>query len=301
MSTAIINKSFPKSKKRLSALVAGCLSLGLSLVGSYSAMAHEHGHKSLETVVAERSDEMKARDQYRHPAETLAFFKVKPGMVVAEALPGGGWYSGILANYLGKDGALYGINYVDSMWARFGFFSEERIAERKAATKGFPEVVAKLSDNGIKTDGYTFETVPASMNGTVDRVLFIRALHNLNRFEEEAGTLTQALNSTYRMLKTGGMVGVVQHEVAESAEDSFATGARGYLKESAVITAFENAGFELIASSDVNKNPKDMPSGDDFVWRLPPSLSGARDDEAKKKAMEAIGESNRMTLLFLKK
>lgn len=297
MSTAMNTNFQSTGKKRLSALLAGCMTLAMS----YSVLAHEHGHKSLEAVVSERSDEMKARDQYRHPAETLEFFKVKPGMVVAEALPGGGWYSGILANYLGKEGALYGINYVDSMWARFGFFSEERIAQRKAATKEFPEVVAKFTDNGIKTDGYTFETVPASMNGKVDRVLFIRALHNLNRFEEEAGTLTQALNSTYRMLKTGGMVGVVQHEVTESAPDASATGARGYLKESDVIAAFENAGFELVASSDINKNPKDTPADDEIVWRLPPSLNGARDDDAKKKAMQAIGESNRMTLLFLKK
>lgn len=290
-----------KTNKFVSAFVAGCLTLSMS----YSALADGHGgdhkQKSLASVVAERSADMKERDKYRNPAETLEFFKVKPGMVVAEALPGGGWYSNILANYLGEDGGLYGINYVDTMWARFGFFSEERIAGRIAATKEFPGKVAEFTSNGITSDGFTFETVPSSMNGTVDRVLFIRALHNLNRFEEEAATLTQALNTTYRMLKTGGMVGVVQHEVDGSVPDAAATGSRGYLKASGVIAAFEEAGFELVASSDINKNPKDKPSNEQIVWRLPPSFNGSKDDPEKKKAMEAIGESNRMTLLFKKK
>jgi predicted methyltransferase len=110
---------------------------------------------------------------FRHPVETLNFFQVKPGMAVAEALPGGGWYSNILANYLGKDGALYGINYVDSMWARFGFFNEEAIAGRIAATKEFPSVVAGFTDNGIKTAGFTFDTVPQELTGKLDRVLFV--------------------------------------------------------------------------------------------------------------------------------
>lgn len=290
------NFSGLKSRKFMSAVIAGCLTLSVS----YSALAHKHGHKSLEDVVAERPAEAKVRDKYRNPAETLKFFQIEPGMVVAEALPGGGWYSNILANYLGKDGALYGINYVDTMWARFGFFSEERIAERIASTKEFPGKVAEFTNNGITSDGFTFGTVPASLNGKVDRVLYVRALHNLNRFEEEAGTLTEALNATYRMLKAGGMVGVVQHEVAESVPDAAAKGDRGYLKASQVIAAFEGAGFKLVSSSDINKNPKDKPANDEIVWRLPPSYFGSRDDEIKKKVLDAIGESNRMTLLFKK-
>ena len=249
---------------------------------------------------AERPADIRQRDAVRHPVETLNFFQVKPGMAVAEALPGGGWYSNILANYLGKDGALYGINYVDSMWARFGFFNEEAIAGRIAATKEFPSVVAGFTDNGIKTDGFTFDTVPQELTGKLDRVLFVRALHNLSRFEDDAGTMTQALKATHQMLKTGGMVGVVQHHVPESVPDESARGNRGYMKASRVKAAFKAAGFELVASSDVNSNPKDKPANDEIVWRLPPSLLGARDDEEKRKAMEAIGESNRMTLLFKK-
>lgn len=286
------------SKKLLITLIASCLALSVT----HTALADGHDHNNdLKSIVAERSADLKARDQYRNPVKTLSFFQVEPGMVVAEALPGGGWYSNILANYLGKDGELYGLNYADDMWTKFGFFSEERIAQRIAATKEFPSMVAEFTDNGIKSDGFTFETVPSSLNGKVDRVLYIRAMHNLSRFEKEAGTLTQALNTTYRMLKAEGMVGVVQHEVDESVPDASAAGSRGYLKESAVIAAFEEAGFELLAKSDVNKNPKDKPGADQIVWRLPPSLNGSRNDEEKKKAMLAIGESNRMTLLFKKK
>jgi len=275
-------------------LVSGCLSLTLST----TALAHEHS--PLEQVIAQRSDEQKQRDQFRHPADTLEFFQIKPGMVVAEALPFGGWYSRILARYLGEKGTLYGINYVDSMWARFGFFSEEAIANNIKRTKTFAKDVSSYTDNGIKADGYTFETVPKSLEGTVDRVLFVRALHNLYRFEDEAGTLTQALKATHKMLKRGGMVGVVQHEVEESASKAASDGGTGYMKASDVKAAFKAAGFELVASSDINKNPKDKPAEGELVWRLPPSYFQTGEDENKKKAVDAIGESNRMTLLFKK-
>lgn len=279
----------------IKALLTGCVMLTLS----QSALAHDHGKMALKNAVAERPAEMKARDKYRNPVETLSFFEVEPGMTVAEALPGGGWYTQILANYLAEDGTIYGINYVDSMWPRFGFFSEERIKDMIAATKAFPGNVAEMTDFDIEAEGYTFETVPESINGTVDRVLFIRALHNLNRFEGEAGTLTQALKVTHRMLKPDGMVGVVQHAVDESATDT--DGSRGYLKASQLIAAFEAEGFELVASSDINKNPKDKPADNEIVWRLPPSYVGVGEDADKKKAVDAIGESNRMTLLFQKK
>jgi predicted methyltransferase len=284
-----------KINKFVGAFLAGCLTLSIS----YSALAGDH-KAALEAVVAERSADIKERDAFRHPVETLSFFKVEPGMAVAEALPGGGWYSTILANYLGKEGELYGVNYVDSMWSRFGFFNEEAIAGQIASTKEFSGKVAEFTDNGIKTDGFTFDTVPNNLTGKLDRVLFIRALHNLSRFEDEAGTLTQALKATHRMLKSGGMVGVVQHQVAESVPDASTKGDRGYMKASRIKSAFKAAGFELVASSDINKNPKDNPTNDEIVWRLPPSFFGAEGDEAKRKAAEAIGESNRMTLLFKK-
>lgn len=287
-------------------LAAAIMLCGFTFASAVSAnsdtsnLSQTHVQK-LNSVVDSRSDEVKARDKFRRPAETLAFFRVKPGMTVAEALPGGGWYSNVIANYLGSDGQIYGVNYVDSMWARFGFFSEERIKEQIAATHGFGEMVKGHTDNGIATKGFTFNTVPNDAVGKVDRVLFIRALHNLNRFEKDANTLTEALEATHKMLKADGLVGVVQHQIAESAADAGADGSRGYLKQSTLVKAFEKAGFKLIDSSDINKNAKDMPTESEIVWRLPPTYFGVGEDADKKKAVDAIGESNRMTLLFQKK
>ena len=270
----------------------------LLALGSTSVVASPA--PSLEQVVESRDETAKARDKYRHPVETLEFFQVKPGMVVAEALPGGGWYTEILANYLGKDGKLYGVNYPDDMWARFGFFSPERIKERIASTGQFPELVAGFTENGPKAEGFTFATVPNAAEGTVDRVLFIRALHNLNRFEQEAGTMTQAIEATNKLLKKGGMVGVVQHRAPESAAKDSVQGNRGYMKQSDIIKLFTNAGFKLVGKSEINANPKDNPGESDIVWRLPPSFNGSRDNPEQKQAMQAIGESDRMTLLFRK-
>lgn len=255
---------------------------------------------TLADAVASRSEQDRSRDAARHPAATLTFFGIEPGMAVAEALPGGGWYTRILAPYLGGKGAIYSLNYNDSMWPLFGFFDADRIAKRIADNKAFPETVAGITDNGIASAGLTFDQVPESVAGTLDAVLMIRALHNLSRFEAEAGTLSQALQATHDMLKPGGIVGVVQHRAPASSSDEWASGSRGYMKRDTVVAAFEAAGFVLTDSSEINANPADQPGAEDIVWRLPPSLRVADGDEAQKAANLAIGESDRMTLLFTK-
>lgn len=264
------------------------------------AIAHD-GNEALATVVLDRAADKRVRDASRRPVQTLSFFHVEPGMKVAEALPGDGWYSEIIANYLGKEGALYGINYNDSMWPLFGFFTPERIEQMSDRTQAFPELVANLADNGITVGGFTFANAPNDLTSTLDRVLFIRALHNLVRFEAKAGTLTEALALAYKLLKEDGMIGVVQHRAPADADDKWADGSAGYVKQNMVVQAFENAGFELVAQSEVNSNVKDKPTVDDTVWRLPPGLNGSADDPDKRAKLEAIGESDRMTLLFKKK
>lgn len=276
------------------------LTISLALLGAIHPAQADDADAALEQAIASRSAEDRARDGARHPAQTLTFFQLEPGMTVVEVLPGGGWYSQILANYLGEEGTLYGVNYADTMWPMFSFATPEWSAKRIAATSGFPALVGELSDSGIKAAGFTIDTVPPEVAGTVDRVLLIRALHNLNRFEAKAGTRSQALSAVRGMLKSDGMVGVVQHRAPESASDEWAEGNRGYLKQSAVITMFEEAGFELVADSDINANPKDKPGAEDIVWRLPPSLRTSKDDPQLRAALLAIGESDRMTLLFRK-
>jgi len=284
----------------MSRLQTCLLAICLVLAGFPAARSSETTDPALAAVLAARSAEDRARDAYRHPAETLAFFQVEPGMTVAEGLPGEGWYTRILANYLGGDGTLYGVNYPERMWPMFDFATPDWIAQRSASTARFPAEVATFTDNGISARGFTFETVPQEATGTVDRVLLIRALHNLNRFEPRAGTRTRALAAVHSMLKADGLVGVVQHRAPETASDTWAQGDAGYLKQSAVVEFFRNAGFELVAESEINANPRDLPTGDDVVWRLPPSLRGSEDNPERRAAMLAIGESDRMTLLFRK-
>ena len=159
------------------------LVISLALTGLIQTAYAVTETDTLNAVLASRSDEDKVRDDARQPLETLTFFQIKPGMTIAEALPGGGWYTRILANYLGQDGTLYGVNYPDSLWPMLSYASPEWIAERIAATQNFTAKVATFTDNGITAQGFTFDTVPPEVEGTVDRVLLIRALHDLNRFQ----------------------------------------------------------------------------------------------------------------------
>ncbi|MFT6732908.1 MAG: putative methyltransferase [Polaribacter sp.] len=222
-------------------------------------------------------------------------------MTVLEALPGGGWYSKLLLPYLGSEGSLIGVDYAIEIYPKFGFFSKEDLKAKETWAKAWAEKA-----NGWKTKdsasikAYTFGSLTSEVKGKVDVVVFIRALHNLARFENAGGYLTMALKDAFDSLKSGGIVGVVQHMVPESADDKGANGSRGYLKKSFLISAMEKAGFEFIASSDINLNPKDKPSAKDIVWRLPPSFATSRKDDKKKAEYIAIGESNRMTLKFRK-
>ena len=245
------------------------------------------------------SSEHKARYPYRHPVETLSFFGIKPGSMVVEALPGGGWYSKILLPYLGESGRLIGVDYSMDMWPNFGGFATPEFIDGRKNWPGEWVADAKTwSSVGAKASAYTFKTMPAELEGKADAVLFIRALHNLARFEDKGGYLTQALAETHRVLKPHGIVGIVQHAMDESVPDEWAIGDRGYLKRSFLVDAMDKAGFEFVAESDINKNPKDKPKDGDVVWRLPPSLNT---DDSQKEANVAIGESNRVTLLFRKR
>lgn len=254
----------------------------------------------LAAVLAAQPEEVQARFGARNPAETLAFFGVEPGMTVAEALPGGGWYSKILLAYLGDEGTLIGAHYPDDLWGKFGF-GDEWTATRVEATANWPTQAAEWGVEGAAIASTYLTAMPEGASDQVDAVLFIRALHNLNRFtDEENNFMGDTLSETYRVLKPGGIAGVVQHSGPETNSDEWANGSNGYLKQSAVIAAFEAAGFEYVGSSDVNLNAADVPTEEEFVWRLPPSRSGTEEGTPERAAYEAIGESSRMTLKFRK-
>jgi len=287
-------------KETAAATVEAAQTDGLGSDTTYTAPKFD-GAK-LSAILDARPDDVKDRYGARHPAQTLEFFGITPGMAVGEALPGGGWYTKILAPYLGQDGKLVGIDYTIDMWSEFGFANEAFIETKK---KWPEEFVAKSAEwapeNGPAISATTFGSPVGDMAGTLDAILYIRAMHNLSRFEAEGAYLTQALKHSHRVLKPGGIVGVVQHRAPESWESSQASGSAGYLKQSNLITTFDAAGFDLVKTSEINANPKDQPGEGDIVWRLPPSLNGVGDDAALKAERLAIGESDRMTLLFKKR
>lgn len=268
---------------------------------TFSSFTHAGDSNSLASVLAAQPEETQARYGARHPQETLEFFGIKPGMTVVEALPGGGWYSKILMDYLGKDGQLVGADYAADMYALFGFFSEEALEARKSWVETWTaDAKAWEIPDAATVSAFQIGSLPAEMHNTADAVVLIRALHNLARFEPDGAYLSKALKDMYDVLKSGGVVGVVQHQARDEMPDDWANGSHGYLKQGFVIAQMEAAGFKFVGSGDFNNNEKDQPGADDIVWRLPPSLATSKKDPELKAEMNAIGESNRMTLKFIK-
>lgn len=234
-----------------------------------------------------RSDANKARDQYRHPAETLEFFGIQDGDTVMEIWPGGGWYTEILAPAMRDHGTLI-------------------IATWDPEVEGQPsyryELPKKMEENFEQHpeiyDQVTFEyfSPPDSPSlgeaGSLDVIVTFRNTHGWI----SAGQAQDIFNEFARVLKPGGILGVVQHR-AEEGSDPQVSAKQGYVSEAAVKEIAANAGFEFEASSEVNANPKDTKDHSKGVWTLPPGH--ATGDEDKEK-YAAIGESDRMTLRFRK-
>jgi predicted methyltransferase len=275
--------------------------LSLFVLLSGHVLAGGADAEKLAAVLAVQPEEVQARYTYRHPAETLEFFGIAPGMTVVEALPGGGWYTKILLPYLGQEGKLIGADYSREMYPMFGFFNEEQLKEKETWVEDFTKDATGWSgEEGAAVTAFALGSMPEEMKGTADAVVFIRAMHNLARFEKDGGFLTAALKDAYDVLKPGGTVGVVQHWGRNNMSKEWAGGQNGYLKKIFVIAMMEQAGFKFVAQIDTNINELDQPTEEDIVWRLPPSLATSRDNPELKAEMEAIGESNRMTLKFRK-
>jgi len=254
--------------------------------------AQADNHERLMQIIDARSAEARARDAYRHPAETLQLFGIEEGMTVIDALPGS-WYGDILAPLLGEDGRYIGVGYGEWYYRnRYGDDYADPWEKAQSFLTEWPESAEDYGDgeDGPSTEAYFFPGLPASLDGSVDAALFFRALHHTNRYDP--GILDAAAADAYRVLRSGGIVGIVQHRAPEDADDAWADGDNGYLKQSRVIEAFKGAGFELDNASEINANRKDQPTTEDFVWRLPPS--------SDKPEAVAIGESDRMTLVFRK-
>ncbi|MBS3748011.1 MAG: class I SAM-dependent methyltransferase, partial [Wenzhouxiangellaceae bacterium] len=257
----------------------------------------------LARVLENQPENLKVRYDQRHPRETLEFFGVEPGMTVVEALPGGGWYTRILLPYLGADGHLIGANYALEMWPLFAFGTEAFMIEMRRWRDQFPAQAEQwCEDDCASVSTFWLGSLPEEMEGSADVVMFVRALHNLARFNAEQGFLDDALADAFAVLKPGGTFGVVQHWARDDMPDDWADGDNGYLKRDFVIDQAEAAGFEFVEDSNINANSDDQPSVDEYVWRLPPTMrvEGEGENEALMAEYEAIGESHRMTLKFRK-
>lgn len=265
------------------ALFAIAAALPLASTGAALKPAHK---AALDKAVASstRAPANVARDRYRRPAATLAFFGVKPSDTVVEIWPGGGWYTEILVPYLAKSGKYYA---AAPDWGRSGI---DKLKQANPALYGN----LKVADYPV-FDGKPAE-IPA---GSADAVLTFRNVHNWRmgyRRDDKADYSPEAFRQMYAMLKPGGVLGIEDHRLPETA-DATRERTSGYIKVSTVRRLAEAAGFRFAGSSEINANPKDSADWPNGVWTLPPSL-GLKDKD-KEKYLE-IGESDRMTLKFVK-
>ncbi|WP_423604289.1 class I SAM-dependent methyltransferase [Sphingomonas sp. MS122] len=261
-----------------------------ALLGTAAIGAPQMGSASQElkdaVAAPTRTPANLARDKYRHPAETLAFFGVKPTDTVVELWPGGGWYTEILAPYLRKG---RGTLYAAAPWPN-GIKRIQDFRQKDFQTYG--EIV-------FAAFPHWGDDAPRIRDNSVDVVLTFRNVHNWRmgyQRDDKQDYSAEAFKQIFAMLKPGGTLGIVDHRLPENA-DAERERTSGYIKTSTIKKLAADAGFEFVAASEVNANPKDTADWPQGVWTLPPSYSLKDVDRAK---YEAIGESDRMTLKFRK-
>ena len=277
---------------RVAFLAAILTAAPLSLAAPLPAAAQQEATDArlAEVLAHSRRDEDRARDPHRNPAETLAFFQVRPGMTVVDYMPAGGWYSRIIIPYLGERGTYVSLNpelhpEMTGYWDTY----------RGTAEKFPAEARGWVGQEGARVLGANTDGELDPLAGTADRFLIFREMHNMRRF----GWLHDSLVTARRLLKDDGLLGIEQHRAKADAPAAYTLGDNGYQREQDVIAIFAAYGFDLVARSDVNANPKDTKNWPQGVWMLPPGLRGATDETRPK--MLAIGESDRMTMLFRKR
>ena len=257
--------------------------LASSLAGTALAADNKAEDSQLRAAIAgsHRSAANVARDAARHPYETLTFFGIKPTMTVVELLPEGGWYTEILAPYLRDNGKLLG--GAPAAESRYGKAFRDKLA---TDAKLYGKVAPVLFEPPGR--------IELGAPGSADMVVTFRNIHNWLGNGDDA--VLAVFKAAHTVLKTGGVMGVVEHRLPASKEQD-AKASTGYMHEAYVIRMAERAGFKLAAKSDINANPKDTADHEKGVWTLPPVL--ANKDKDREKYM-AIGESDRMTLKFVK-
>ena len=244
------------------------ISLILSLLLFMSSVG---SHSLKESIESDTRDlENKKRDIYRHPYETLNFFGIKSDMIIVELNPGGGWYTEILANFIHEPGTLITAQ---------GDYYMDRFKKKIESSSIYEKVkIVPLNSN-------------LAAENTVDAVLTFRNLHNWL-----GPQMDLIFSNTYKALKPGGKFGVVEHR-AKPGTDLEMMKKSGYVTEDHAIETAIKHGFKLVDKSEINSNPKDTKDYSKGVWTLPPRL---RLETVDRDKYISIGESDRMTLLFVK-
>ncbi len=232
-----------------------------------------------------RSNNNKERDKFRHPQDTLTFFQLKPDQTVVEIWPSTGWYTEILGPLLAGRGQLYAAHF--SKETKVKYFAKNR-RDFLEKMQAFPEKFGRIKVTDFEPPKHV-DIAPA---GTADRVLTFRNVHNWMKNKQEL----HAFKAFYKALKPGGMLGVVEHRAAPSTTRNQMVKS-GYVTEEYIKQVAQQAGFQFLKSSEVNANPRDQKNHPEGVWTLPPTLRLGNRDRTK---YLNIGESDRMTLLFLK-
>ncbi len=258
--------------------------LALALLATLPAYAAEPD-AALKAAVDSplRSEKNRARDPYRHPAETLAFFGVKPDSVVVEIDPGSaGYWTEILAPYLKAKG-----RYIAAL-------PEPSTDENKAGNQAFAAKVAANAEafGKVETAELAGDRHPLAPPSSADFVLTFRNLHNwMAKGEAEA-----ALKAFQAALKPGGVLGIEEHRASDSTpQDPLAKS--GYVRQDYAVKLIEGAGFKFAGASEVNANPRDTKDYAVGVWALPPTY---RNKDVDRDKYKAIGESDRFTMRFAK-
>jgi predicted methyltransferase len=277
----------PTRMRAIAFFLATTLMASMSIAASLPPSSQTSGADlaKLKKVVngEQREAANKARDKYRHPVETLAFFGLRPDMTVVELWPFGGWYTEILAPYVKGKGTYYAAAMDPASSERE---DKKYNAELKKLLDAHPDLYGEVKWSVLAKGKY--ELAPA---GSADLVVTFRNIHNWVWDGDEKDVFAAA----FRALKPGGILGVEEHR----NNDPNAKPKRGeaYVGEDYAIGLIESVGFKLVGRSNINNNPKDTKDYPEGVWTLPPSYALGDKDRAK---YAAIGESDRFTLKFVK-
>jgi predicted methyltransferase len=245
------------------------------------------GHGAIKAAMAgtHRHPGDEGRDLYRHPLETLDFFGFKPTMTVIEVGPGEGWYTELLAPALAKSGKLI-VTASDPNGP-----GDDRNTLNGQRFKAFLETSPELYGK-VQTVVIDNKAPALGLEKTADLILMIREVHGMHNSQ----TFSTWLAEAHKALKPGGVLGIVEHRGKPDTNPD-ETAKKGYVPEKWVIDQVQAAGFKLAGKSEINANPKDTKDYPEGVWSLPPTY---REKDVNHDKYKAIGESDRMTLKFVK-